>query len=323
MRSAIAALSAALVTAFILFVWLRRGRHMPMDVANSRSLHAGAVPRIGGIAMAAGVATSLLPLGVPAPLAASLLAAAGLFLFSLLDDWRSLPVLPRLLAHLLAAFAAVVATAMPWAWMLPIVLALAWMTNLYNFMDGADGLAGGMAVIGFGAYGLAAWGHAPELSMTCLVIAGAAIGFLAFNFPPAKAFMGDAGSIPLGFLAAALGMLGWRDGVWPAWFPVLVFSPFIVDATVTLWRRLLRGERIWQAHREHCYQRLVLAGWSHRRLALTAWLSMMLAALTALVARSASSALQAVALLVWALIYMGAWIMVDKRKSLDQEPGQT
>ncbi|MBK9954574.1 MAG: hypothetical protein IPP18_05395 [Rhodocyclaceae bacterium] len=193
------------------------------------------------------------------------------------------------------------------------MLALAWMTNLYNFMDGTDGLAGGMAVIGFGAYGLAAWANAPALSMTCMAIVGAAIGFLAFNFPPAKVFMGDAGSIPLGFLAGALGILGWREGIWPVWFPILVFSPFIVDATVTLWRRLLRGERVWQAHRQHCYQRLILAGWSRRRLVLVAWALMAAAAVTALFARSASSALQAGALFVWLVIYMGAWMMIERR----------
>ena len=179
----------------------------------------------------------------------------------------------------------------------------------------------GMAVIGFGAYSLAAWAHTPELSMTCMAIAGAAIGFLAFNFPPAKVFMGDAGSIPLGFLAGTLGILGWREGIWPAWFPILVFSPFIVDATVTLWRRLLRGERVWQAHREHAYQRLILAGWTHRRLVLAAWVLMAAAAVTALFARSASSALQAGALFVWLAIYMGAWIVIERRTT-NRNPGR-
>ena len=80
--------------------------------------------------------------------------------------------------------------------------------------------------------------------------------------------MGDAGSIPLGFLSAALGILGWRAGHWPLWFPLLVFSPFVVDASLTLARRVLRGERFWQAHRSHYYQRLVQLGWGHRNTAL-------------------------------------------------------
>lgn len=321
MSFALPGLIAAAATLAILFLWLRRAAGMPLDYANDRSLHVGAMPRIGGIAMAGGIVAALPLLSfqhVPMPILA---AASGLFIFSLADDLRPLPVVPRLLGQLLAAGVAVWGLGIPWAVALPAMLALAWMTNLYNFMDGADGLAGGMAVIGFGAYSLAAWAHTPELSMTCMAIAGAAIGFLAFNFPPAKVFMGDAGSIPLGFLAGTLGILGWREGIWPAWFPILVFSPFIVDATVTLWRRLLRGERVWQAHREHAYQRLILAGWTHRRLVLAAWVLMAAAAVTALFARSASSALQAGALFVWLAIYMGAWIVIERRTT-NRNPGR-
>ncbi|MGE3978851.1 MAG: hypothetical protein AB7F94_14885, partial [Nitrospira sp.] len=92
-----------------------------------------------------------------------------------------------------------------------------------------------------------------------------ALGFLTHNFPPARIFMGDAGSITIGFLAGTLMILGVRDGIFELWVPVMIFSPFIVDATVTLIRRALRRKKIWQAHREHYYQRLVLVGWSHRR----------------------------------------------------------
>ena len=126
-----------------------------------------------------------------------------------------------------------------------------------------------MALFGFSAYALAAWLAGDEMfGIVAASIAAAAAAFLAFNFPPAKVFMGDAGSIPLGFLAAALGILGWRAGHWPLWFPVLVFSPFIIDASLTLARRLLRGERVWRAHRSHYYQRLVQLGWGHRNTAL-------------------------------------------------------
>lgn len=306
-------LVAAAATLAILFLWLRRGEGMPLDHANSRSLHVGAVPRIGGIAMAGGIAAALPLLSfrhVPVPI---LVAASGLFVLSLADDLRPLPVVPRLLGHLLAAGVAVWGLGMPLAMALPAVLALAWMTNLYNFMDGADGLAGGMTAIGFAAYAMAAASAASPIAPILFAICGAAAAFLAFNFPPAKVFMGDAGAIPLGFLAGALGLLGWQDGIWPAWFPVLVFSPFIVDATVTLWRRLLKGEKIWQAHREHGYQRLILTGWSHRRLVWVAWGLMAATALTALVARNVSSTLQVGALLLWVAIYTGAWKVIDKR----------
>ncbi|MGH6622702.1 MAG: glycosyl transferase, partial [Burkholderiaceae bacterium] len=84
------------------------------------------------------------------------------------------------------------------------------------------------------------------------------------------------GSVPLGFLAASLGLMGWADGAWPAWFPLLVFSPFLIDASVTLVARLLRGERPWRPHNEHLYQRMVRSGLGHRRTALI-WYGVMLA----------------------------------------------
>jgi UDP-N-acetylmuramyl pentapeptide phosphotransferase/UDP-N-acetylglucosamine-1-phosphate transferase len=264
----------AMVTMAILLGWLRRGGAMPLDIANDRSLHSGAVPRIGGVAMAAGCLAAIVFLPVSGTLATSLFAALALFLLSLIDDWRSLSVLPRLLGHLASALVVVAALGLPVGLAFCAALALVWMTNLYNFMDGADGLAGGMALIGFATYALAAQAQDPVLASVCFVLAAAAAGFLVFNFPPARVFMGDAGSIPLGFLAGALGLVGWHDALWPIWFPPLVFSPFIADATVTLWRRLWRGERIWQAHREHLYQRLVLGGWSQRALAALAWLLM-------------------------------------------------
>lgn len=311
---------AALATALALHIWLGKGVRKPMDVANHRSLHVGAVPRIGGIAMLIGCTVSALAVPVSSSvLTISLLAAAGLSLLSAIDDYRSLPVAVRLAGH--CAAAGVSMLALPWSIAIWVLLFIVWMTNLFNFMDGADGLAGGMAAIGFGAYGLAAVSAASPIAPIFFTICGAAAAFLVFNFPPARVFMGDAGSVPLGFLAGALGIFGWREGIWPAWFPVLVFSPFIVDATVTLWRRLLRGERVWQAHREHGYQRLILAGWSHRRLALVAWGLMAATALTALVARNASSALQVGALLFWVVIYMGVWTMIDKRAT-NHNPGR-
>ena len=96
--------------------------------------------------------------------------------------------------------------------------------------------------------------------------------------------MGDAGSIPLGFLAGAIGLLGWQRGLWPLWFPVLVFSCFVLDATVTLLKRLLRGERVWEAHREHYYQRLIQMGWSHQKTALVEYAIMLASGGVAMVA---------------------------------------
>lgn len=312
MNFVVLALAAALVTMAVIFFWLKFGVGMPLDRANHRSLHVGAIPRIGGVAMVAGVAASVLLTSFAPPLVVPLLAALALFVFSSLDDWRSLPALPRLLGHLMAAVAVVAALPLPWVWLVPAALMVTWMTNLYNFMDGADGLAGGMAVIGFGACGVAAMSPMPAMASLCFAIAGAAAGFLAFNFPPARVFMGDAGSIPLGFLAGALGLTGWHAGIWSVWFPALVFSPFIVDATVTLWRRLLRRERVWQAHREHAYQQLALAGWSRRRLVWSAWGLMVATAITALVIRNRSTYWQGFTLSGWIMIYVFIMVRVDR-----------
>ena len=186
-------------------------------------------------------------------------------------------------------------------------------------MDGADGLAGGMAVIGFCAYAAAARlaGDA-HLAVTCLCVAAAAAAFLMFNFPPARIFMGDSGSIPLGFLAAAFGLLGWRDGSWPLWFPLVVFAPFVVDASVTLARRALRGERFWQAHRSHYYQRLVLTGWSHRQLAVAEYGLMLLTSGASLLALHRPAPVQLLILASLGVVYILLGRTVDLRWQASQ-----
>jgi UDP-N-acetylmuramyl pentapeptide phosphotransferase/UDP-N-acetylglucosamine-1-phosphate transferase len=182
------------------------------------------------------------------------------------------------------------------------VIAIAWMTNLFNFMDGTDGLAGGMAIVGFGTFAWAAASvDAMPLAWASAALASASCGFLAHNFPPARVFMGDAGSIPLGFLAGALGLLGIAEHAWGWWFPVLVFSPFIVDATVTLLRRIARREAFWRAHRDHYYQRAALAGISRRSLVAAAYILMMAVAASALVARGQEDTVR------WAII--SGWLV--------------
>jgi UDP-N-acetylmuramyl pentapeptide phosphotransferase/UDP-N-acetylglucosamine-1-phosphate transferase len=188
------------------------------------------------------------------------------------------------------------------------------MTNLYNFMDGSDGLAGGMALFGFSTYAAAAaFGGAPDVVLLSLCLAAAAAAFLAFNFHPARIFMGDVGSIPLGFLAGSLGLLGWDRNIWPLWFPLLVFSPFIVDASVTLARRALRGERVWQAHRDHYYQRMVRSGLGHAGTALRWYAVMAAAGASSLLALFAPQHLQYLALLAWLSIYLCAGWLIDRR----------
>jgi len=185
------------------------------------------------------------------------------------------------------------------------ILFLMWMTNLYNFMDGMDGFAAGMTVLGYGFLGFLAWkgGH-QFIMLLSFLIASAAGGFLLYNVPPARIFMGDVGSVSLGFMAAALGVMGVQDGLFDVWVPLLIFSPFIVDATVTLVRRLLRGEKVWQAHREHYYQRLVLAGWGHRKTMLAEYFLMVACGITAVAYGQAGESWRLAILLGWVAAYI-------------------
>jgi UDP-N-acetylmuramyl pentapeptide phosphotransferase/UDP-N-acetylglucosamine-1-phosphate transferase len=194
------------------------------------------------------------------------------------------------------------------------ILALAWMTNLYNFMDGSDGLAGGMALAGFGAMAIAAaMARQWPLALACAAIASACLGFLAHNYPPARVFLGDAGSVPLGFLAGALGLHGALTQTWPLAFPILAFSPFIADASVTLARRVIRGDEFWRAHRMHYYQRLALAGWPRQRLALGAYALMFAAAASALALNGMGSQGQLFIIVGWVVIYAALFIAIERR----------
>lgn len=283
-----------------------------LDQPNERSLHTRAVPRIGGLGIVAGSAAGLLVGGDFVLVLLLGLALAGL---SLLDDWRHLPPALRLVGHLAAALAFCLATLEAGVAGLAVVaVAIGWSTNLYNFMDGSDGLAGGMAVFGFGTYAIASLlGGDPALATVCGCVVAAAAAFLRFNFHPARIFMGDVGSIPLGFLAGALGVSGVQRQVWPWWFPCVVFAPFAADATVTLLRRLARGERVWQAHRSHYYQRLVLMGWGHRRTALAEYALMVLSGGVAVVAAHATGTARIASLATLGAVYVMAALTVDRR----------
>jgi len=313
MPVALAAVSFVVAFACV-HVLLHRFGSLALDKPGARSLHIHPVPRTGGIAVLLGAAVSLGFGGADVWFA--LATALLLALISFADDLYAIPTMVRLAAHFAAAGAMAWYTLSP---MHPLHMALliagiAWMTNLYNFMDGADGLAGGMAVIGFAAYALAA-GLAGEraLCAVCVALAAASAAFLAYNFHPARLFLGDVGSIPLGFLSGALGIIGWRNDVWPLWFPALVFGPFIADATVTLLKRLIRGERVWRAHREHYYQRMVLMGLGHRGAALVLYSLMLVCAAAALLGRNQSPLIQALAFLAGAAVLAAAAVWADLR----------
>ncbi len=235
-----AALGFGVAFLCLLVLVSRPARRLALDRPNARSLHAVPVPRTGGLAIVAGAAVSLL--FIEGREQTPLLIAFALAAVSFGDHLFGLPSVLRFAIHLggAAAMLMLLDPRPDLILLVPLLLGSGWLTNLYNFMDGSDELAGGMAVFGFGACAIAAHVHGTEsLAILCLVLASSALAFLLFNFHPARIFMGDVGSVPLGFLAAALGVTGWQNGVWPLWFPLLVFSPFVMDASLTLGKRLI------------------------------------------------------------------------------------
>lgn len=289
-----------------------------LDQPNERSLHVTPTPRTGGVGVMAGLLVGGALVWVAGlgslPLGAALAGAGGLALVGLADDRIGLSARLRLFAQVLVAglYLAVLGPGGGALEVLLLGLGLVWMGNLYNFMDGSDGLAGGMALFGFSAFALAAALAGQEgLALLCSGVAAAAAGFLVFNFHPARIFMGDAGSVPLGFLAGALGLAGRESGAWPLWFPLLVFAPFILDATVTLLRRALRGERVWEAHRTHYYQRLVQMGLGHRRTALLAYALMAGSGVGAVLALSVGFSLQCVIITMCVFLHLVLGYRID------------
>jgi UDP-GlcNAc:undecaprenyl-phosphate/decaprenyl-phosphate GlcNAc-1-phosphate transferase len=252
-----------------------------VDLPNHRSLHVNPTPRIGGIGVSVSILLSAFALQlflgtklvILGPLMASFLV---LVLLSIVDDAKSLSVRVRLPLHVLIATVWTLSyfflNSAQWSSELllltivaiPVAFGITWCTNLFNFMDGSDGLAGVMTLVGFGAYTVASF-IAGDKTLTLISIAtcGAATGFLYFNWPPARVFLGDSGSISLGFLASAIGTIGVFEGYWSFAFPLMVFSMFWVDATFTLCKRLFSGKRLSESHRDHWYQKAIRAGNSH------------------------------------------------------------
>ncbi len=311
----------ALALAALGTLWLARpgNRLAARAIPDARSLHHRVTPSGGGLAVVVTllIADLLLRFVIyPGEPYAGLLPhpnlLAALFLVAAIswaDDRRPLPPVLRLVVHASAAFLAVDAGLAP-----PLaVLLIVWSINLFNFMDGMDGLAGGMAVIGFGALGGFGFaGGADLFALSALTVTGAFAGFLAWNFPPARIFLGDVGSAALGLLAAVFGLWGVRDGLFAPAVPLLIFAPFWVDATLTLLRRAARRERLWLPHCTHAYQRLVRAGWSHRRTAMHEY-ALMLACVGAAAAYARSGPLARGAILAAAALAFCALVMLVRR----------
>jgi len=241
-----------------------------LDRPNERSSHRVATPRGGGIAVIGSILLAWVVLAraesVPSGVVGIVLGAALLGAVSWFDGLRVLSPVVRLLPQ--AAAVAIGILVLPGPRDLLYLAAIGflwiWWINLFNFMDGIDGLAGSeAAAIGAGLllFGSVGAGADPALQAFVAAVTGAAIGFLVWNWSPARVFLGDVGSVPLGYVLGFL-LLGWAvRGYWK--IALILPLYFLADATITIARRLLRGERIWQAHREHFYQQAVCRGLSH------------------------------------------------------------
>lgn len=291
----LAALIAACVTALVgARVYVQVAPRRALDIPNQRSSHTTPTPRGGGLVIVLGF---LIGLGVwvaqqntLSPRALGWLAGAILVAaIGFVDDLQTLPALPRLLTQLAAALlltlVGVQDRELPLALALPLAFVyVLTLTNVYNFMDGIDGLASIQAIIAGIALAIAGeLVRNPLIEVGGGLLAAASLGFLVFNRPPARLFMGDVGSTFLGFSFAGLsllGNLGVGGGRLPVEFGGVILAPFLFDSLVTLARRMLGGERWYAAHRSHYYQRLVGRGLSHAQVtSLYAGLGILAAAL--------------------------------------------
>ena len=241
-----------------------------VDRPNERSSHRVATPRGGGIAVIGSVLLAWIALArtelVPSGVFGIVLGAVLLAAVSWLDDLRGLPPVVRLLAQAAAVLIGVFVLPGPQEPLHIAAIGLVWIwwINLFNFMDGIDGLAGSeAAAIGAGLLLFASFGAGadPALRTLAAALIGAAIGFLVWNWSPARIFLGDVGSVPLGYVLGFLLLHLAARGYWR--IALILPLYFLADATITLTRRLLRGERVWLAHREHLYQQAVRRGLGH------------------------------------------------------------
>ena len=277
---------SAVLTGLVRRSALAKGR---LDIPNARSSHTTPTPRGGGLAivvtaMLGGAALWWLGAFTGAAVAGALIGGALVAGVGYLDDVRGMRALTRFCVHMAAAVLATAwllanpgapfFTAIP-QWLSVIVLAIAigWGINLFNFMDGIDGIAASQSAFMAGAGALLAAGGATSgWSDLAVVTAGASVGFLLWNWPPAKIFMGDVGSGFLGFWLVILAIDLHATGALPVWTSLILGSAFVADASITLLRRVLRGERWYEAHRSHAYQILARRWQSHLKVIVALWI---------------------------------------------------
>ena len=273
-----------ILTRLVLRYTLKRGI---LDIPNKRSSHAVATPRGGGLAIVitflSGVCL-LVALGVISAQLAMGILGGGILVswIGWVDDKKGLSPLVRAGFHLAASIWAIY-----WLGGLPSLdlgfsrvrisllgtclatVGMVWSINLYNFMDGIDGIAATEAMsVGIVGGILAAISGAIDIAIISWILSFSCAGFLVWNWEPAKIFMGDVGSGFLGFIFAALAIATENRGTLPLFVWVLLLGVFLIDATATLIRRMVRGERWYEAHRSHAYQQAVKAGYTHKQVVL-------------------------------------------------------
>jgi len=258
-----------------------------LDVPNGRSSHSVPTPTGGGIAIVATFISFLLGLGLVSEAIGSqpfILAFAGAVLAGVgyIDDHRHIPARWRLLTHFGVGLVLLLSLdnlptlfVLGWQWQggwilsVMYLVALVWLLNLFNFMDGIDGIAGVEAITCLcGAALLLAFSVDTQWTVVLLALSFSVLGFLVFNWAPAKIFMGDAGSGFLGFMLGALALITSATGAISLWSWLILLAVFIADSTLTLFRRAVRGQRVYEAHRSHAYQILSRRWKSHRRVTL-------------------------------------------------------
>ena len=254
--------------------WLLR--YDLVDLPGERRSHTRPTPRGGGLAIAVALLVAVLLTGSP-PWWPGMVAVAVLAMLGWFDDRAELHPAARLAAQFaVAAFGlwwlgpvttvAVLDHSLHWPWLwTPLAgIAVVWLINLHNFMDGSDGLAAMQGIWSGLAFAVILLvNEMAGAASFALAMAGGFAGFLLWNRPPARVFMGDVGSLALGGGVAMLALVGAASGSVSVWVSLILTSVFVVDATATLARRVARGERWYTAHRQHAYQQMIVAGWSH------------------------------------------------------------
>jgi len=263
-------------------------KHSVMDEPNDRSSHSTPTPTGGGLSISLCFLAGIILLAVWAVIPVNIAVALGgggllVSFIGWIDDHRNTSAIWRAIFYLIAAVWALIwidgfysidlgvyDLHMPYIGNLLAVLGIAWLTNLYNFMDGTDGIAGIQAISTAFLSGMLFWMSAQQgIALICFILMAASTGFLVWNWPPAKIFMGDVGSCLIGFTFGVLALIGEKTGSVPILIWMIMLAVFICDATLTLLRRIVRRERWYSAHRSHAYQRFIQLGASHKKLALS------------------------------------------------------